>query len=54
MAASYARLACGEAVQVDDPYDDPGEYYLVRQLDTVPGIFGAGELFEGIEKVPHH
>jgi carbamoyl-phosphate synthase large subunit len=54
MAASYARLACGEPVHIDDPYDDPGEYYLVRELDTLPGIFGAGELFEDIEKVPHH
>jgi hypothetical protein len=54
MAASYARLACGEAVHIDDPYDDPGEYYLVRELDTLPGIFGAGELFEGIEKVLHY
>jgi carbamoyl-phosphate synthase large subunit len=54
MAASYARLACGEAVDIDDPYDDPGEHYLVRQLDTLPGIFGAGELFEGIEKVLHY
>lgn len=54
MAESYARLACGEAVHIDDPCDDPGEYYLVRELDTLPGIFGAGDLFEGIEKVSHH
>jgi hypothetical protein len=51
MAASYARLACGEAVSIADPYDDPGEYYLVRELDTLPGIFGIDELFEGIEGV---
>jgi predicted ATP-grasp superfamily ATP-dependent carboligase len=51
MAASYARLACGEDVHIGDPYDDPGEFYLIRELDTLPGIFGAGELFEGIEKV---
>ena len=24
---------------IDDPYDDPGEYYLVRDLDTLPGVF---------------
>ena len=51
MAASYARLGCGEAVPIDDPYDDPGEYYLVRDLDTLPGVFGADELFEGVERL---
>ena len=44
------RLACGEAVTVDNPYDDPGEYYLVRELDTVPSIFEADELFDGISR----
>jgi biotin carboxylase len=48
MAATYASLACGEAVTLADPYDNPGEYYLVRELDTLPGIFDADELFEGI------
>ena len=37
-------------MHIDDPYDDPGEYYLVRELDTLPGIFGADELFEGMSK----
>ena len=50
MAGTYARLGCGEAVQIDDPYDAPGEYYLVRELNTLPGIFSADQLFEGIEK----
>ena len=36
MAATYARLGCGENVEIDDPYDDPGEYYLVRELDSPP------------------
>jgi carbamoyl-phosphate synthase large subunit len=51
MAATYARLGCGEAVHIEDPYDAPGEYYLVRELDTLPGIFTADELFEHIERV---
>ncbi len=51
MAVSYARLACGEAVSIHDPYDDPGEYYLVRDLDTLPGVFSADELFEGVERL---
>ena len=30
MAGTYARLGCGEVVNIEDPYDAPGEYYLVR------------------------
>jgi ATP-grasp domain len=51
MAAIYVRLACGEAVQISNPYDDTGEHYLVRELDTLPDIFGADTLFEHIERV---
>ena len=51
MAGTYVRLGCGEPVQIDNPYDDPGEYYLVRELDTLPAIFPADELFDGIERV---
>jgi hypothetical protein len=51
MASTYARLACSEPVQIDEPYDDPGEYYVVRELDTLPDIFRGEELFERIETV---
>lgn len=51
MAGTYARLGCGDSVDIDDPYDDPGEYYLVRELDTLPAIFKAEDLFQHIEKV---
>ena len=51
MAGTYARLGCGETVHIEDPYDAPGEYYLVRELDTLPGIFAADELLERIERV---
>jgi hypothetical protein len=51
MAGTYTRLGCGEAVDIEDPYDAPGEYYLVRELDTLPRIFATDELFEHIEKV---
>jgi hypothetical protein len=49
MAATYARLGCGDPVNIEDPYDYPGEYYLVRELDTPLGIFPVGEFFEHIE-----
>jgi hypothetical protein len=51
MALTYARLACGDKVEIDDPYDDPGEHYIVRELDTLPNIFKPDELFQAIEKV---
>ena len=51
MAQSYVRLAFGEAAGIDDPYDRAGEHYLVRDLDTLPTILPADELFEGIESV---
>ncbi len=49
MAATYVRLALGDTVDVGEAYADPGEYYLVRDLDTMPGIFQAQDLFDGIE-----
>lgn len=48
MAASYARLGLGEPVEISDPLDPSESYYLVRDLDTLPGIFHADELFEEI------
>jgi hypothetical protein len=48
MAAAYLRLALGEDTGIDEAYDDAGEYYLVRDLDTLPGIFSADALFEGV------
>jgi len=50
-AQSYVRLAFREATGIDDPYDRAGEHYLVRDLDTLPAVLSADELFEGIERV---
>jgi carbamoyl-phosphate synthase large subunit len=51
MALTYVRLALGEPVDIDDVYDVAEDYYLVRDLDTLPGIFHADALFEGIEEM---
>ena len=48
MAATYVRLALDQPVVIDDPYDAVEDHYMVRDLDTLPGIFSADELFEGI------
>lgn len=49
MAATYVRLALGERVE---PLEEPGESadsYMVRDVDTLPGVFHAEEFFSGIE-----
>ena len=48
MPATYVRLALGEPVGFREEYDAVADYYLVRDLDTLPGVFHADELFEGI------
>jgi carbamoyl-phosphate synthase large subunit len=50
LAALFVRLASGESVAPAGD-DDAGEHYLVRDLDTVPGIYAADDLFTGVEEV---
>jgi len=49
MAATFVKLATGEPVDIAEPCESSGDHYLVRDLDTLPGIYEADELFEGIE-----
>jgi hypothetical protein len=51
MATTYVRLARGEPVTVAEPYDVTEDWYMIRDLDTLPGIYHADELFDGIEDV---
>ena len=46
MAASYVRLGLGEALAIDDPYDCPPDYYIVRDLDTPAGVFHADDIVD--------
>ena len=48
MMVTYVRLALGEPVELQDERDVAADCYTVRDLDTVPGIFHADELWEGI------
>jgi carbamoyl-phosphate synthase large subunit len=48
MAETYVRLAVDEPVHIADEYDVVEDHYLVRDLDTLPGIFDAEDLFDGI------
>lgn len=48
MSTTYVRLALGEPVDIREEYDVGEDYYFIRDVDTVPGIFHADELFNGI------
>ena len=46
MATLAVRLALDEPVDIQDEYDATDDYYMVRDGDTVPGVFHADDLFE--------
>lgn len=50
MPHTFVKLALGEDVSFRDEYDAVEDYYLVRDLDTLPGVFHATELFEDIRE----
>ncbi len=50
MAVMYVRLARGEDVDLHEEYDVVPDHYMVRDLDTLPGVFHADALFENIEE----
>lgn len=47
MSACFVRLALGETLAIDEPYDCPPDYYLVRDLDTPPGVYHADQILGG-------
>jgi carbamoyl-phosphate synthase large subunit len=49
MARAYVQLAFGEPTGIEDPRDDGGEHYLVRDLDTLPAVWPVDAFFNGIE-----
>ena len=50
MSLTYVRLGLGETVGLQDEYDAVEGYYLVRDLDVLPGIFHADELLRGFSE----
>ena len=51
MAVTYVRLALGDPVDIREEYDVAEDYYMLRDLDALPGIFHAEEFFHGIDEV---
>lgn len=49
MAVTYVQLALGESVGSLEEPDQATDHYMVRDVDTLPGVFHAEEFFAGIE-----
>lgn len=47
MIAAFAWSAIGEGVRITEPYGSALEYYMVRDIDVIPGVFPAADLLEG-------
>lgn len=52
MIEIFALLAVGERATVDDQYAFSTDGYLVRDIDSPPGVYSAAELLEGIQNAP--
>ena len=49
MAVTYVQLALGEPVGSLEEPDEAGDHYMVRDVDTLPGVFQSEEFLGGIE-----
>jgi carbamoyl-phosphate synthase large subunit len=49
LSLTYAEVALGRDVRLRDDYDPTEDYYIVRDMDVLPALFHAEDLFEGIE-----
>jgi carbamoyl-phosphate synthase large subunit len=47
-ALSYVELAIRQPLELRDPYVTIPDHYVVRDLDTLPGLFSADALFAGV------
>jgi len=50
-STAYVRLALQEAVTLPDVYVTMPGHYVVRDLDTLPGVFHGDAFFDGIKRV---
>ena len=51
MTSVYVGVALGEPVRIPAPYDAVEDFYFVRDVDTMPGIVHADQLFGKIRDV---
>ena len=51
IALTYVRLALGERVDYGETYDAVDDYYMVRDMDSEPGVFHGDDFFDGVHDV---
>ena len=51
MVAMFAAAALGEARKAAEPHGSPVEYFLVRDIDAVPGVYSETDLMENIQRI---
>jgi carbamoyl-phosphate synthase large subunit len=51
MVAAFASAALGDAITAAEPHGSALEYYLVRDIDAIPGVFSATDLLEGMCRI---
>jgi hypothetical protein len=49
MVAIFASAAIGEPTKVTAPCESVQEYYMVRDIDAIPGVFSATDLLTDVE-----
>lgn len=52
VAGTFVRLAEGESVRLEEPDTTLPDFYVVRDLDTLPGVVSAAELLTDINRWP--
>jgi carbamoyl-phosphate synthase large subunit len=50
MIGAFASTCVGQPVKIAEPHGSALEYYMVRDIDAVPGVFAAAELLEGFSR----
>ena len=50
IALTYVRVALGEPVDPGPTYDAIDDYYMVRDMDSEPGVFHADEFFHDVHE----
>jgi carbamoyl-phosphate synthase large subunit len=51
MVAVFASAVLGQPITAADPHGSALQYYLVRDIDAVPGVFSAGDILKGISRI---
>jgi carbamoyl-phosphate synthase large subunit len=49
MTAVYLRLARGEPADLHEEYEGTAHHYMLRDIDAVPRVFHADELFDAVK-----